>query len=95
MLALQGLSMADGRSVRSRRCLCQRFDYWNRERLGFSRSLIYASALGASATRAVGTTDGVLTNVQAEQLIAEQPVTVSREPSNTSAHKRLLAADTR
>jgi len=45
----------------------------------FSRSLVYASALGASATRAVGTTDGVLTNVQAEQLVAEQPVTVSRE----------------
>ncbi len=45
----------------------------------FPRSLVYASALGASATRAVGTTDGVLTNVEAEQLINEQPVTVSRE----------------
>jgi sugar/nucleoside kinase (ribokinase family) len=45
----------------------------------FSRSLIYASALGASATRAVGTTDGVLTNVEAEQLINESPVTVKRE----------------
>jgi sugar/nucleoside kinase (ribokinase family) len=45
----------------------------------FPRSLVYASALGASATRAVGTTDGVLTNVQAERLVTEQPVTVSRE----------------
>ena len=49
-------------------------NYWD-----FPRSLVYASALGASATRAVGTTDGVLTDVQAEQLVAEQPVTVSRE----------------
>jgi sugar/nucleoside kinase (ribokinase family) len=45
----------------------------------FAKSLRYASALGASATRTIGTTDGVLTNVQAEQLIAEQPVSVSRE----------------
>jgi sugar/nucleoside kinase (ribokinase family) len=45
----------------------------------FPRSLVYASALGASATRAVGTTDGVLRDVQAQQLVAEQPVTVSRE----------------
>jgi sugar/nucleoside kinase (ribokinase family) len=45
----------------------------------FSRSLIYASVLGASATRAVGTTDGVLTNVEAEQLINASPVTVKRE----------------
>jgi sugar/nucleoside kinase (ribokinase family) len=52
----------------------------------FPRSLVYASALGASATRAVGTTDGVLTDVEAEQLVAEQPVTVSREhlPTQTS-----------
>jgi sugar/nucleoside kinase (ribokinase family) len=45
----------------------------------FPRSLVYASALGASATRAVGTTDGVLTNIQAEQLITAQPVTLSNE----------------
>jgi sugar/nucleoside kinase (ribokinase family) len=45
---------------------------------GFRRSLIYASALGASATRAVGTTDGVLTNVEAERTIAEHPFTISR-----------------
>jgi len=51
----------------------------------FPRSLVYASALGASATRAVGTTDGVLTDVQAEQLVAEQPVTVSREHLPTHA----------
>ncbi|MGA8478863.1 MAG: carbohydrate kinase family protein [Chthoniobacterales bacterium] len=45
----------------------------------FPRSLVYASALGASATRAIGTTDGVLTNVQADELITGQPVRVSRE----------------
>jgi sugar/nucleoside kinase (ribokinase family) len=46
----------------------------------FSRSLVYASVLGASATRAIGTTDGVLTSDQAEQVIAEHAVTVSRTP---------------
>jgi sugar/nucleoside kinase (ribokinase family) len=45
----------------------------------FSRSLIYASVLGASATRTIGTTDGVFTNAEAEQLIAEQSITVSRQ----------------
>lgn len=44
----------------------------------FLRSLVYASALGASATQAVGTTDGVLTSAQAQQLITEQPVKVTR-----------------
>jgi sugar/nucleoside kinase (ribokinase family) len=45
----------------------------------FPRTLVYASALGASATLAVGTTESVLTNVQAEQLVTEQPLTVGRE----------------
>jgi sugar/nucleoside kinase (ribokinase family) len=45
----------------------------------FSRSLQYASVLGASATRMVGTTDGVLTEAQAERILADQPGTVSRE----------------
>jgi sugar/nucleoside kinase (ribokinase family) len=45
----------------------------------FPRSMQYASLLGASATRKVGTTDGVLTKAQAEQVVAEQPVKVSRE----------------
>lgn len=45
----------------------------------FPRSLVYASALGASATQAVGTTDGVLTRVQAEKLIADQPLMVTRD----------------
>ena len=54
----------------------------------FSRCLLYAGALGASATQAVGTTDSVLTNLQAEQLIAEQPLTLSHEIlPNTSAHQ--------
>jgi sugar/nucleoside kinase (ribokinase family) len=51
---------------------------------GFSRTLQYASVLGASATRMIGTTDGVLTEPQAEQIIAEQPVTVDRDyPAHT------------
>ncbi|HET9375531.1 MAG TPA: carbohydrate kinase family protein [Chthoniobacterales bacterium] len=50
----------------------------------FPRTLVYASALGASATRVVGTTDGVLTDVQVEQLVTEQPVKVSREYSQDS-----------
>jgi sugar/nucleoside kinase (ribokinase family) len=45
----------------------------------FARSLVYASALGASATRAVGTTDGVLTQGEAEKLVREQPAAVKRE----------------
>ena len=45
----------------------------------FSRSLLYASALGASATRAVGTTDGVLRAAEAVRLIDEQPVTINGE----------------
>ena len=45
----------------------------------FPRSLMYASALGASATRAVGTTDGVLTEAEAVRLIDEQPVTMRCE----------------
>lgn len=51
---------------------------------GFSRTLQYASVLGASATRMIGTTDGVLTEPQAEQIIAEQPVAVDRDyPAHT------------
>jgi sugar/nucleoside kinase (ribokinase family) len=42
-------------------------------------SLVYASALGASATRAVGTTDGVFTNEEAHRLVTEQPIAVHRE----------------
>jgi sugar/nucleoside kinase (ribokinase family) len=45
----------------------------------FRRCLRYASALGASATRAVGTTDGVLNAAEAERLIGEQPVAISAE----------------
>jgi sugar/nucleoside kinase (ribokinase family) len=44
----------------------------------FSRSLPYASLLGASATWMVGTTDGVVTEAAAARIIAEQPVTISR-----------------
>jgi sugar/nucleoside kinase (ribokinase family) len=45
----------------------------------FPRCLMYASALGASATRAVGTTDGVLTAAEAVRLIDEQPLAMSAE----------------
>lgn len=45
----------------------------------FPRSLMYASALGASATRAVGTTDGVLTEAEALRLIDQQPLVLSAE----------------
>jgi sugar/nucleoside kinase (ribokinase family) len=44
-----------------------------------TRSLQYASLLGASATWMVGTTDGVITEAQAERIMAEQPVAISRE----------------
>jgi len=45
----------------------------------FPRSLVYASALGASATRAIGTTDGVLTAAETERLIDQQPLAMSPE----------------
>jgi len=45
----------------------------------FPRSLRYASALGASATRAIGTTDGVLSAAEAELLIDEQSVAITAE----------------
>lgn len=44
------------------------------------RTLRYAAALGASATRAVGTTDGVFTADEAQRFIAAQPLPVTREP---------------
>ena len=47
---------------------------WN-----FRRSLQYASALGASATRAIGTTDGVLNAAEAGRLMGEQPLAISAE----------------
>jgi sugar/nucleoside kinase (ribokinase family) len=45
----------------------------------FPRSLQYASALGASATRTIGTTDGVLSAAEAKRLIDEQPVAITAE----------------
>jgi sugar/nucleoside kinase (ribokinase family) len=39
-------------------------------------TLRYASALGASATRAIGTTDGVFTSGEAESFIASHPLEV-------------------
>ena len=41
------------------------------------RTLRYASAIGASATRAVGTTDAVFTTRQAEAFIASNPLEIS------------------
>jgi sugar/nucleoside kinase (ribokinase family) len=43
----------------------------------FPRSLTYASALGASATRAIGTTDGVLTAAEAVRLIDQKPLVLN------------------
>ena len=45
----------------------------------FPRSLMYASALGASATQAVGTTDGVLTQAAGRTTHRRTTLTVSRE----------------
>ncbi|HXM02215.1 MAG TPA: carbohydrate kinase family protein [Chthoniobacterales bacterium] len=45
----------------------------------FPRVLRYATALGASATRAIGTTDGVLTATETERLIDQQPLAMSAE----------------
>ena len=42
------------------------------------RSLGYASALGASAVRAVGTTDGVFRGAEAEAFIAERPLKLEK-----------------
>jgi sugar/nucleoside kinase (ribokinase family) len=44
------------------------------------QTLRYAAALGASATRAVGTTDGVFTAAEAERFVAEHPLPVTSEP---------------
>lgn len=43
------------------------------------RTLTFASALGASATRAVGTTDGVFTAAEVEQFLASASLTVTHE----------------
>jgi len=45
---------------------------------GLPQTLRYASALGASATRAIGTTDGVFTADEAEAFVAAHPLEVSR-----------------
>jgi sugar/nucleoside kinase (ribokinase family) len=45
----------------------------------FSRSLQYASLLGASATWMVGTTDGVLTEAHAERIMAEERVSIHKK----------------
>jgi sugar/nucleoside kinase (ribokinase family) len=41
------------------------------------RTLRYASAIGASATRAAGTTDSVFTAAQAAAFVAQRPLTVT------------------
>jgi sugar/nucleoside kinase (ribokinase family) len=46
----------------------------------FPRVLTYASAIGASATGAIGTTDGVLTDREADRLVNGQPLKVTRRP---------------
>jgi sugar/nucleoside kinase (ribokinase family) len=51
----------------------------------FARILMYASAIGASATGAIGTTDGVLTDEEADQLVKNQPLTVTHRPLSQMA----------
>jgi hypothetical protein len=41
------------------------------------QTLRYASAIGASATRAAGTTDAVFSAGEAEKFLAEHPLTVT------------------
>jgi sugar/nucleoside kinase (ribokinase family) len=45
----------------------------------FSRTFMFASVLGASATWAVGTTAGVLTQTEVDRLLAEHPLTMASE----------------
>ena len=42
-----------------------------------AKTLRYAAALGASATTAIGTTDGVFTAEQAQAFIEQHPLTVN------------------
>lgn len=44
---------------------------------GLPRTLRYASAVGASATRSAGTTDSVFNAAEAEAFLAERPLTVT------------------
>jgi sugar/nucleoside kinase (ribokinase family) len=44
-----------------------------------SRTMVYASALGASATRAIGTTKGVFNRQEAEHIVTRYPINVVRE----------------
>jgi hypothetical protein len=43
------------------------------------RTLTFASALGASATRAVGTTDGVFTGTEIESFLTSASLTIEHE----------------
>jgi sugar/nucleoside kinase (ribokinase family) len=43
-------------------------------------TLRYAAALGASATRAVGTTDAVFTAAEAQRFVGEHPLPITSEP---------------
>jgi sugar/nucleoside kinase (ribokinase family) len=45
----------------------------------FPRTLRYASAIGASVTRAAGTTDSVFSAPEAEEFVAHHPLTVTEE----------------
>jgi sugar/nucleoside kinase (ribokinase family) len=49
------------------------------EKWDVPQCLRYASALGASATRAIGTTAGVFTRAQADSFVAQTPLTVKEE----------------
>lgn len=48
--------------------------------LGIPEMLRYASAIGASATRATGTTQSVFTAAEATEFVTSHPITVTEEP---------------
>ena len=51
------------------------------------RTIQYASALGASATRALGTTDGVFTGGEAEAFITHHTLSIQSGPLSPKSHK--------
>ncbi len=48
------------------------------------QTLSYASVLGASATQAIGTTDGVFTAAEAETFLREHQLTITHEKNGTN-----------
>ena len=64
---------SDGR----RRCLCRRSDHRHPSRLGDGAAAAIRRRAGASATTAIGTTDGVFTAAAGQAFVAGHPLPVS------------------